>query len=75
MEEMIVENAAEVAAESKGEKPQFTVRQAGADGYAGSAWKKQGKYGAYISVAIEKDVPKGATLFINPKKANPAIIG
>jgi len=56
-------------------KPQFTVKRAGAEGYVGSAWKKQGQYGPYISVALNADVPKGAALFITPTKASAGIIG
>ncbi|MEW5955690.1 MAG: hypothetical protein AB1626_04115 [Candidatus Micrarchaeota archaeon] len=73
MEEELVSEAA--GAERPANRPQFTVKKAGQEGYVGSAWKKQGKYGPYISVALKADVPKDSALFITPTKANPGIIG
>jgi len=61
--------------ETASNKPQFTVKMAGKEGYVGSAWKKQGKFGAYISVALNEDVPKNAALFITPTRASSGIIG
>lgn len=59
---------------SGGNKPQFTVKSK-ESGYVGSGWMQEGKYGRYLSVAINQDVPKGAKLFISPNKANTGLLG
>lgn len=75
MEEEFGETVAEEAGE-KGRKPQFTVRQIGAEGYVGSAWIAKSKYGdRCISITVNADVPKGARLYVNPTKACAGIIG
>ena len=54
-------------------KPHFSVKMNG--NYVGSAWMGNGKYGKYVSVAINQDVPKGGRVYIYPTKENAAILG
>lgn len=61
------------AAEEVSRKPQFFVK-AGLD-FAGAAWLRDGKYGRFISVVIDKDLSKGAKLRISPRREHAGILG
>ncbi len=69
--------------ESKGGKkpttstnqPHFTVKAKNREGFVGSAWMNQGKYGKYIALRLREDVAKGTTLYVTPTKANAALLG
>ncbi len=54
-------------------KPHFSVKMNG--NYVGSGWMADGKYGKYVSLAINHDVPQGSKVYLYPSKANPAILG
>ena len=58
-----------------GNPPQFSVKAKDHEGFVGSAWLNDGKYGKYISVKLREDAPKGTTLYLSPTKANPGLLG
>jgi len=55
--------------------PQFSVKAKDREGFVGSAWLNQGRFGKYISVRLREDAPKGTTLYLAPTKANAGILG
>jgi len=55
--------------------PQFSVKAKNHEGFVGSAWLNDGKYGKYISVKLREDAPKGTTLYLAPTKANAGLLG
>ncbi|MGC8850889.1 MAG: hypothetical protein ACP5O3_01500 [Candidatus Micrarchaeia archaeon] len=61
--------------EATQKKPQFSVKIAGVEGYAGSGWLREGQYGKSISVITSCDIPRGSRLYINPTKSAGAILG
>lgn len=54
-------------------KPHFSVKMN--SNFVGSAWLQDGKFGKYVSVAINHDVPKGSRIYINPTRENATILG
>ncbi|MFH0712940.1 MAG: hypothetical protein V1722_05890 [Candidatus Micrarchaeota archaeon] len=54
-------------------KPHFSVKMN--RNFVGSAWLQDGKFGKYVSVAINHDVPKGSRIYINPTRENAMILG
>ena len=56
------------AAKGEGKKPDFSVKAKGKEGYAGSGWLNEGKFGKYINVKIREGLPAGTTLYITPTK-------
>ncbi len=54
-------------------KPHFSVKMNG--NYVGSAWMAEGKFGKYVSLAINQDLPKGSRAYLYPSKENPNILG
>ncbi len=59
--------------EKEKHKPHFSVKMNG--NFVGSAWMGSGKYGKYVSVAINHDVPGGSKVYIYPTRENPDILG
>ncbi|MEK6924348.1 MAG: hypothetical protein AABW54_03865 [Candidatus Micrarchaeota archaeon] len=57
----------------KGTKPSFTVKEKNG-GYVGSGWVNDGKFGKYLSLAINQPVAKGATLYVYNRKDSQATI-
>ena len=58
----------------KSSKPQFSVKAKGVEGYVGSAWLNEGKYGKYISIKLHSAVGPSATLYVSPTKDNAEIL-
>ena len=58
----------------KSSKPQFCVKAKGVEGYVGSAWLNEGKYGKYISIKLHSAVGPSATLYVSPTKDNAEIL-
>lgn len=54
-------------------RPHFSVKMNG--NYVGSAWLSEGKFGKYVSVAVNHDVPKGGRINVYPTRENAAILG
>ncbi len=54
-------------------KPQFAVKMNG--NYVGSAWMADGKFGRYVSVVVNHEVPSGSRVNIYPTRENPDILG
>ncbi len=54
-------------------KPQFAVKMNG--NYVGSAWMANGKFGRYVSVVINNEVPSGSRVNIYPTRENADILG
>lgn len=61
-------------AEQNPNKPHFSVKAKGSEGFVGSAWLNEGKYGKYISVRLRDAVAPGTTLYLSPTKENPEIL-
>jgi uncharacterized protein (DUF736 family) len=66
--------AADADARAQSSRPQFSVKARGVDGYVGSAWLNEGKFGKYISVRLRAPLAEGATLYLAPTKDNPEIL-
>ena len=62
------------SAEPHGNKPQFSVKAKGVEGYVGSGWINEGKYGKYISVKLRENLAPGTTIYLSPTKENPEIL-
>jgi len=62
------------ASEPHGNKPQFSVKAKGMEGYVGSGWINEGKYGKYISVKLRENLTPGTTIYLSPTKENPEIL-
>jgi len=62
------------SAEPHGNKPQFSVKAKGVEGYVGSGWINEGKYGKYISVKLRENLTPGTTIYLSPTKENPEIL-
>ncbi|MFA5246855.1 MAG: hypothetical protein WC408_03120 [Candidatus Micrarchaeia archaeon] len=60
--------------EQAGNKPQFSVKAKGMEGYVGSGWINEGKYGKYISVKLRENLAPGTTIYLSPTKDNPEIL-
>jgi hypothetical protein len=60
--------------EPHGNKPQFSVKAKGMEGYVGSGWINEGKYGKYISVKLRENLAPGTTIYLSPTRENPEIL-
>ena len=67
-------NPAVVASSADERRPQFTMRAKGVEGYVGSAWLNEGKFGKYISVRLRGQVGPSATIYISPTRENADIL-
>lgn len=49
-------------------KPQFNVKAKGQEGYIGSAWLQDGKFGPYISIKLNCKLSEGSTIYLHPRR-------
>ncbi len=56
-------------------KPQFAVRARGVDGFVGSGWMQEGRFGRYISVRLGQPLGKDAVLYLHPRRDSPGVLG
>ena len=61
-------------ARPSGSKPQFSVKAKGVEGFVGSAWLNEGKFGKYISVKLRSALGEGSTIYLSPTRDNPEIL-
>lgn len=59
--------------ENKDTTPDLNVKAG--DQYVGSAWVNVNKYGKYVNVILNEDVPKGTKLFLSPRKGREGVLG
>ena len=74
MEPRVDAQAEGFSPEPHGNKPQFSVKAKGMEGYVGSGWINEGKYGKYISVKLRESLTPGTTIYLSPTKENPEIL-
>jgi len=74
MMEPRVDSQPAFSAEPHGNKPQFSVKAKGMEGYVGSGWINEGKYGKYISVKLRENLAPGTTIYLSPTKDNPEVL-
>ena len=74
MEPMMDSQPGNSSPEPHGNKPQFSVKAKGMEGYVGSGWINEGKYGKYISVKLRENLAPGTTIYLSPTKENPEIL-
>ena len=60
--------------EPAGNRPQFSVKAKGMEGYVGSGWINEGKYGKYISVKLRENLAPGTTIYLSPTRDNPELL-
>ncbi|MFA6048733.1 MAG: hypothetical protein WC792_02180 [Candidatus Micrarchaeia archaeon] len=57
-------------------KPQFSVKMKGGEGFVGSGWLNDSKFGGkYVAVKVNSAIPAGSTIYVSPTKANPGLLG
>ena len=54
------------ADESAEKKPQLFLKQN--KEVVGAAWVREGQFGKYISLKINRDLPAGSKAYLNPRK-------
>ncbi len=54
------------ADESAERKPQLFLKYN--KDVVGAAWVRQGQFGKYISLTVNKDLPAGSKVYLNPRK-------
>lgn len=57
----------------KGNRSQFNVKMNG--NFVGRGWLQEGKYGKYVSLSVNQDVPAGSKVYISPNKYNEGLLG
>ena len=54
-------------------KPQLNVKFNG--NFVGRGWLQEGKFGKYVSLSLNQDVPAGSKVFISPNRQNEGLLG
>lgn len=65
----------EPSLKDESKSPQFSAKAKGIEGYVGSGWINEGKFGKYINVKLRVALPAGSTIYLSPTKRVGKILG